>query len=122
MKRLACLALCLLAGCQPRYETLEFELLTSPPVPVRVSGAEIELPVGLAVAVRVAPQSGNGPQYTDDDLVVLRSRDRAVALSEPAGADREFVLVGVAEGETCIAVEINHDEADCIPTRVVAGE
>jgi hypothetical protein len=114
----ACLAL---AGCGPRYQTITFELNSQPPIPVRVDADEIELPVGVAVSIRAQLQSSSSIEFTTDDALELKSKDRDVLLSEDTAGAHNFVLVGVKEGETCLSVVVEYEEEDCIPVRVLAA-
>lgn len=122
MNRLALLlgALVALGGCGPRYQTATFTLNSQPPVPVRVEPDEIELPVGVAVSVHVKLESKSSIEYTEDDALDLESKDRGVLLAETTAGVHNWVLVGVAEGETCLAVVVEYEEEDCIPVRVTA--
>ena len=117
MKRL--LPLLLLAACGPRYDGLEFKLHTEPPVPVRISGEEIELPVGIAVAVDVTPLSSGRFDYYESDQLDLDPEDRSVLRVEPTGDPRRFIMIGVSPGETCVEVEVDYDRHGCIPARVI---
>lgn len=119
MTRRCALALLALAGCHAMYAGLEIRLYTSTTEPVVVTDQQIELPAGLAVAIEVLPLSGNRREY-DDDALVLRSEREDILLAEPADRQGWFVLVGVAPGETCVAVELDGEREDCIPARVVA--
>ncbi|HEY8378454.1 MAG TPA: hypothetical protein VIK91_18285 [Nannocystis sp.] len=122
MKRLALLfgALVALGGCSPRYEAVDFVLRSQPPVPVRVDRDQIEIPVGLAVAVHAELVSGSNIEYTEEDRLELRSKDTGVLLAEDTSGAHNFVLIGVSEGETCVAVIVQLEEEDCIPVRVTA--
>lgn len=123
MKRLllALLAALPLAGvgCGPQYQTITFTLLNSPPIPVVVDDDMIELPVGIAASIHAELESGTQIEYVDEPLE-LESQDRGVLLSEASAGARNFVLVGVAVGETCLKVEVDYVEEDCIPVRVIA--
>ena len=121
MKRIYLLPFLLLAACGPRYDGIELELYSAPPVPVRVHATEIELSVGIAAAIDVRPLSSNQFDYYDSDQLDLRSQDRAVLRVEPTGNPRRFVLIGVAPGETCVDIEVDHDERGCIPATVLAA-
>ena len=120
MKRLIALLL-LATACGPRYDGLEIELFSAPPVPVRVDGAEIELSVGVAAAVDVKPLSSNQFDYYETDQLELRSQDRAVLRVEPTEQPRRFVLIGVAPGETCVDIEVDYEDHGCIPATVIAA-
>ncbi len=125
MKRLLPLfALCsalLAVACQPHYDGLELTLSSEPPVPVRISGEEIELPVGIAVAVEVEPQSSGRFNYYEDDPLELRSQDREILRVEVTEDPRIFVLVGVSPGETCVEIEVVGEDHGCIPATVIAA-
>jgi hypothetical protein len=118
------LALSICAGCaddNPEYVGLSFDVQSAPPVPVSVESDRIELIAGLAVKVGVEPIS-SGRDYHDDDLLVLRSDDSDV-LAVYAGEDaREFVLVGLREGETCLHVKLNRVERECIEVQILPAE
>jgi len=115
------LSLLLLPACHPMYGHLEVDLYSSPPVPVRVSGEEIELPVGVAIAVDVEPKSGNDYEYFKDDEVELDSEDRQILRVDPTENPRRFVLTGVKVGKTCITVEVLDEQGACIPATVQAA-
>lgn len=121
MTRLAALLglTALLGACGPRYETIVFELQSQPPLPVRVHADEIELPVGVAVAVHATLESSSRLEYVPEDHLDLDSRDPDVLQAEATPGAHNFVLVGVAVGETCLAVEVEHEEEECIPVRVI---
>ena len=115
------LALSLVAGCQPRYDGIELTLSSKPPVPVRITDEEIEMSVGLAVAVDVKPLSSTRFGYYEDDPLELRSQDRAILRVEATEDPRRFVLVAVSPGETCVDIEVLHEDHGCIPAVVLAA-
>lgn len=121
MKRLTLLLLPLLAACQPRYDGVELTLVNNPPVPPYISDHEIELPLGIAAVVEVAPQSSTRFEYYSDDPLELRPQDRDVVRVEATEDPRRFVLIGVGVGETCIDVEVVHEDHGCIPATVTAN-
>ena len=114
-------ALLAASACQPRYDGIELTLSSTPPVPVRVSGEEIEIPLGIAVAVDVAPQSSTRFNYYEDDPLELRSQDRDILRVELTENPRIFVLVGVNPGETCVEIEVVGEDHGCIPATVTAA-
>lgn len=114
-------ALLAAAACQPHYDGIELTLTSTPPVPVRVSGEEIELPFGIAVAVDVEPQSSARFNYYEDDPLELRSQDRDILRVERTEDPRIFVFVGVSPGETCVDIEVVHEDHGCIPATVIAA-
>ena len=125
MKTLRCIvtgAVALAAGaCQPSFGYLEIEPISSPPsgVTATIGTDEIELPVGIAIAARVVPHSDNATPYGRGDRLRLRAKDDDILELEPTLDAREWVFVGLSEGDTCIAVEINRDEVDCIDAEVI---
>lgn len=109
-----------LPACSPEYDHVELELYSSPPIPVWVSGTDIEIPAGLAVAVEVEPIARSRIEYVPDDEVELESEDRAILRVDATENSRRFVFVGVEPGETCVVVTVLGDREDCIPARVTA--
>lgn len=118
MKRLLCLLTLGLTACGPRYDRLEVELYSTPPTPVRVSGNEFEIPVGISAAISVAPVSDARFEYYEDDEVVLDSDDRETLRVDPTDNERRFVLTGVSPGKTCVWVEVLGEREECIPAVV----
>lgn len=110
----------LVAACGPRYDGVDIELHSEPPVPVRVSENEFELPVGIAVAIDVKPLSSNQFDYYQSDQLDLRSDDRQILRVEPTENPRRFILIGVSPGETCVELEVDYSDRGCIPATVVA--
>lgn len=110
-----------LAACAPEYDHVEIELYSSPPEPVRISGASIEIPAGIAVAVEVEPISRGRIEYVNDDEVELDSEDRSILKADPTEHPRRFVLIAVEPGETCVIVEVLGNREDCIPATVLAS-
>lgn len=110
----------LFAACGPRYDGVEITLHSEPPIPVRVSDAEFELPAGIAVAIDVKPLSSNQFDYYESDQLELRSDDRQILRVEPTENPRRFILIGVAPGDTCVQLEVDYDAHGCIPATVLA--
>jgi len=118
---LALPALLAAVGCQPRYDGIELTLASKPPVPVRISDEEIEMSVGLAVAIDVKPLSSTRFGYYEDDPLELRSQDSAILRVEATEDPRRFVLVAISPGETCVDIEVLHEDHGCIPAIVLAA-
>jgi hypothetical protein len=115
---------CSLLSCaddEKNYAGLEFEVLSAPPVPVSVGRNGIELFVGVAVKLEATPQS-SGREYSKKDRLDLRGSS-AELLSVYASEDetRQFVLVALRPGDTCLEVLINRHSEECIPTRIHAA-
>lgn len=103
------------------YSGLSFDIQSAPPVPVSVESDRIEIPVGIAVQVEVEPLS-HGRHYSSEDLLTLRADDPDLMGVYAGQHDREFVLVGLREGSTCLEVKINRHQEDCIDVRVVSAD
>lgn len=120
--RAALLAALASAACDddsPRYAGLEFDVQSAPPSPVSVESDRIELSAGLAVKVGVDPISAGGAEFTRRDKLALRADDEDVFAVYATEDAREFVLVGLREGETCLQVKINRQERECIDVRIL---
>ncbi len=122
MKRIALLALLTLA-CKPRYGEIDLTLGGASDPRVTLEADEIVLPIGLAAVLQARLHSDSNVEYTRGvDELELRSEDRTIALVERTERDWEFVVIGVAVGETCLTTVVNDEEQDCTPVRVVAQE
>lgn len=117
---------CVCAGCDddnPHYAGLSFDVQSAPPIPVSVESDRIELIAGLAVKVGVEPLSSSGTDYQARDLVTLRADDADLLAVYGTEDAREFVLVGLREGDTCLQVRIDRVERECIEVRILpSGE
>jgi hypothetical protein len=123
-KRILCaLAALTLAAClrDEKYDGLSFDVQSSPPVPVSVESDRIELIVGIAVKIEVSPRSA-GRSYSSRDQVELRADDSDLFEVYGAEESREFVLVGLREGESCLEVNINGRMEECIEVRVLPAD
>lgn len=123
-QRISCaLAALVLMACvrDEKYDGLSFDVQSSPPVPVSVEGDRIELVAGIAVKIEVKPRSA-GRSYSSNDEVNLRADDSAIFEVYGAEDAREFVLVGLREGESCLEVRINRRMEECIEVRVLPAE
>jgi hypothetical protein len=94
---------------------------SAPPLPVSVESDRIELVAGVAVKVAVAPRS-TGKDYSSHDVLSLRAGDDEVLGLYAGEGEREYVLVGVRAGETCLEVKINRHDEECIQVRVLEAE
>lgn len=107
-----------LVGCGPSFDHLEFELLTVPPVPVSVGPNNLELPVGVAVAVTATPFDTDGEKMEDDVAIALLPSNTSVLGVETSEDARSFVFFGVGPGTTSIEVEVDHRSEIKIPVTV----
>jgi hypothetical protein len=110
----------LLGACtSPEYGGMTFSQLTDPPLDVEVTSERIQLPEGIAFLIKALPTSRNGQDYTASDDMALTSANESVLGVHEADRITKVVLVGVRAGTTCLAVEINGEDEDCIPVEVV---
>jgi hypothetical protein len=101
------------------YAGLDFEITSATPDPVSIRSDRITLVAGEAVRVTATPVSSER-DYTRGDTLALRAEDEAVLEVYAGQDDREFVLVGLTPGTTCLSVRIDRREEDCIDVRVLA--
>lgn len=115
-------ALLTLGACGPVYETVEFAILTEPPVPVEFDASLITIPVGITVQVEVRAfdDGSRRREYDTYEGVLLLSEDREILTVDPGSSrkDNKFIFVAVRVGETCVRVRVDSATEDCIEVRV----
>lgn len=111
-----------IGGCAPDYGTVEFGAVSTPPTPVTIRSNFIEMPVGIGAVVRADPVSDNVNDYDSSYKLDLFSRDRGVFRVHRRANRREFVFVGIAEGSTCLQVEIDGRPHECIDVEITPPE
>ena len=121
-RAIASVLLLSLAACQPKYDGLIIEPVSTPPTSVTVRPFLFELPVGVAVVISVRPRSSGFEHYDSNTRVELVSLDRSVFNVQRREKDREFVLVGVSPGETCVEVRVDGVPQECIEAVVRAQD
>lgn len=117
---LACLALLGLA-CGPKFRDVDVtlvEVLGDVSHEVRAAEEEIVLPAGLAILVRLVPDSARAAEFEAEDVVFTGEDDGVFALYREDEL-WEYVLIGNAAGEACITVEVRGVDEGCIPVRVL---
>lgn len=119
MRKLSLIACLLACACAEDYAGLDIELLSAPPQSVSIDSTEIVLPLGVAVRIHTSPQSSSRRDYERNEPVRLVSQDPSVLGVFGSDGRRNHVLVGVREGQTCIAVYVEGAREDCIPARVL---
>lgn len=114
-------ALSALVGCgedEKAYAGVSFELLSAPPIPVSIHVGGLELTAGVAVKVEATPES-SGRAYTRRDRIDLRSSGPELLSVYPSeDSDRQFVIVALRPGDTCVEVLVNRRSEECIPARI----
>jgi hypothetical protein len=119
-----CLCILLLGGLaplgctSPEYGGMTFQQYTDPPLDVSVTPDRIELPEGVAFLVKALPVSKNEHDYTARDDMALTSANASILGVHEADRITKVVLVGVGVGTTCMRVEVNDREEECIPVEV----
>ncbi|MEZ4452792.1 MAG: hypothetical protein R3B09_25245 [Nannocystaceae bacterium] len=106
-----------LTACQPDYGSLDISVESSPPVAVDIRDHSFEVPLGVAVLIKVEPISGNNNDYVETDEVELDSKDSDVLAVDPGSKARTFVLTGRAVGSTCVQVYVNGRAEECIDAK-----
>ena len=81
---------------------------------VTVEDELIEMPVGLAVAVRLADAD------VEDDTSRMTSTDETVAAVGPTTAAHQYIVYGVSKGETTLEVHINDELQGEVEAVIVA--
>ncbi len=99
------------------------ELRSQPPVPVRLTGAEIEIPAGIAVSVHVTIESSARIEFTNKDAA-WRSTARTATSSRPRRPQGPQLRASPAwpPARRAWPSRLEHEEEECIPVRVVAAE
>ena len=82
---------------------IDLEQLSDEADRVTVEDELIEMPVGLAVAVRVVDADA------EDDTSRMTSTDKTVADVGPTTVAHQFIVYGVSAGETTLEVYINDE-------------
>lgn len=119
--RLAAVSLLSVAAgaCDAEYKEIDLQIVTSPPsdAEVSISSKNIQVPVGVAVAVNAKPISKKY-DYDSDDKLSVESRNEAIFRVEKTLEKRMFVMWGANPGKTCMAVLVNGKEKDCVDVTV----
>ncbi|MCL2822915.1 MAG: hypothetical protein FWD57_02895 [Polyangiaceae bacterium] len=99
-------------GCNS-YNGFKLEPYTEPPGDVVVTSTMVEIPQGIAVAVRAITSGGEDPD-TGELYVVLRSETPQVLQVWPTTSENSFVICGVSEGTGIIKVYVDGQSDDTI--------
>ncbi len=103
------------AGCAPSFDHLDFQMSTTPPLPVTLNNSQIEVPEGIAVAFVPVPMAGTDKL---DKTVVLTSTDPGILDVAPEASGKGFVLFGVARGNAGVQVVVDGEKQEIIPAVV----
>lgn len=125
-ERLRLLALSLFAltplGCSEptaKYGDVSLTALNNPPGIVSLEDDEIGLSAGAAAYISTRLESRTDENYPSSTELDMRSRDPEI-FQVYNGEGRAFVLIGIAEGTSCLEIVVNNTVEDCID--VVIGE
>jgi hypothetical protein len=105
-------------GCEPEYDESRLSQQSNPPGEVYLTGETLDVPAGIAVLVRVDPRSSSKEPYSSDTDVELRAKDTGILNVKRGLEVRQFVLIGISPGNTCLEVVINGTVEECIDTMV----
>ncbi|HWB75856.1 MAG TPA: hypothetical protein VG755_12900 [Nannocystaceae bacterium] len=110
-----------LSACQPHYDGLEIQYLSSDGS-VSKNG-RIEIEHGDAVIIEVTPISDNPYEdYEAFDLVTLESFNTTVLEISPLADVDKFALIGKGVGETTVRILVNDREEDQVQAEVQPQE
>lgn len=112
------MAMALPACHEAEFGELRVEQRSNSPLPIDVDDDLVELPVGIAVTLKVKPVSGNEQRYTSNDDLEFESRNPTVMGAFQIGETSEVVVTGVRPGRTCLRVIVNDEEVTCLDVRV----
>ena len=108
------------SGCvQPEFGELRVEQRSFPPLAVEVDDEQVVLPVGIALALKVKPVSGNRQKYTSNDELEFSSDNPSVMDAFQIDQTSEVIITGVRTGNSCLRVIVNHGEVACLDVRVI---
>ena len=94
-------------------------ILSSPPAAVRIDQNLIEMPAGISVLVRATPRSDSSTEYKSKHRLTLESADLDIFdVRRSEDEDDEWVLIGVSPGSTCVRVDVDGDEQECLPVEI----
>lgn len=109
----------LTAACQPHYDELHFdEVRSGNPEGTHANMDRIEIPLGIASAIRVDPEASGYREYEEFHLVELESEAPFILDVRPGPELDTFVFMGASLGHTTITVTIRGDEVDRIDAEV----
>jgi hypothetical protein len=125
MRRTILLVTMVLAGAcadeRKEYAGLELDVISASPTPPSVQPDAITLVAGQAVLVAATPLS-SGRDYDDGDQLTLTPDDGDVFDVYAGTEQREFVLVGLRPGRSCLEVRVQRRREDCIDVRVLSAD
>ena len=99
-------------GCNG-YKGFQLEPITTPPGDVLITSTSVQIPQGVAIAVRALTKGGEDPE-TGELFVVLQSENPAVLQVWPTTAENTFVLCGASEGTAVIRAKVDGEDDDVI--------
>lgn len=120
MRRIAAVLALMLTACAPDYGGLAIEIEGVALAGNYVESRKINLVLGHVVRVHARPRSLTSQVYEDPGRFELVSASRDVARVYRDAEDWRWVLVGRADGTTCIEVRIDGKKEECLEIRVQA--
>lgn len=120
MRRFAAVLALMLTACAPDYGGLAIEIEGVALAGDYVESRRINLVLGHVVRVHARPRSLTSQVYEDPGRFEMVSASPEVARVYRDAEDWRWVLVGRADGNTCIEVRIDGKQEECLEIRVQA--
>jgi hypothetical protein len=99
------------------YEGVTLEATTTAPLAASVDETAVNMPAGVAIAVRVVAQGTSDPE-NDQPVIDLSTGNADVLGVAPTLEEGVFVLYGVAPGSTSIKVRVEGHDDETVPVTV----
>ncbi len=109
----------ILSGCDPEYDSVDFRVISDPPVDVIVKSDSIELTSGVVVMVKAKLLDDDGDEFASGDDVQFVSQNISVFTMRNGVEEREFALIAVSPGQTTLEVQVDgkvKDRLDVVVT------
>lgn len=124
------------AACSPQF-SVSFEELRKPSLPVTLTSERIEMPEGIAIAVRARPMADDEIMDEDVHLALVSENDSVIEIvplddagknwdprdpqkGEDVSPGQRVAILGVSVGLSEIVVIVDGEERQRIPANVVA--
>lgn len=107
------------ACAEPEFDHLEVEQRSSSPAPVDATDDLVEVPMGIALRIKVKPVARGSNRYSANDELRFDTDDSSVMEAFQVEDTSQVVIAGVRVGSTCLRVLVNDRQVDCLDVKVV---
>jgi hypothetical protein len=107
------------ACAQPEFDHLEVEQRSSVPAPVDARDDLIEVPIGIAMRVKVKPVAKGSNRYSANDDLEFETDNASVMDAFQVEDTSQVVVTGVRVGRSCLRVIVNDVQVACLDVEVV---